>query len=149
MTPSYFLIFVMIYLVKIYSPALIKWADGDSFIVLGRVADDLFRGYEGFVSIFIYADIKDRINMIKLFSSDTILVEEKDNNVKATYDFLKLKEKEFNRIIKKGGYFFFKYEYTSTSQTYSNISSIKYTLAAADNPSNVANYIMYEDTNNQ
>ena len=43
----------------------------------------------------VIADIKDRINMIKLFSSDTILVEEKDNNVKATYDFLKLKENEY------------------------------------------------------
>ena len=43
----------------------------------------------------VVADLKDRIDMIKLFSSDTILVEEKDNNVKATYDFLKLKEKEF------------------------------------------------------
>ena len=39
----------------------------------------------------VVADLKDRINMIKLFSSDTILVEEKDNNVKATYDFLKIK----------------------------------------------------------
>ncbi|MCQ2583851.1 MAG: cytidylate kinase-like family protein [Treponema sp.] len=42
-----------------------KWADGDSFIVLGRCADDLFRGTEGFVSIFILADTADRINRIE------------------------------------------------------------------------------------
>ena len=44
----------------------------------------------------VVASIKDRINMIKLFSSDTILVEEKDNTITATYDFLKLKEIEYS-----------------------------------------------------
>ena len=43
----------------------------------------------------VVAGLEDRINMIKLFSSDKILVEEKDNSIKATYDFLKLKEREF------------------------------------------------------
>lgn len=33
-----------------------KWADGDSFVVVGRCADDLFRDFEGFLSVFIYAD---------------------------------------------------------------------------------------------
>lgn len=36
---AYFLIFVMIYLVKIYSPALIKWADGDSTALKSVSAD--------------------------------------------------------------------------------------------------------------
>ncbi|MDY4849391.1 MAG: bacterial Ig-like domain-containing protein, partial [Bacilli bacterium] len=53
-------------------------------------------------------------------------------------------------LLADGGYRFFKYEYTtSSSSTYSNISSISYTLKAADNPTNVSNYIMYEDTNGQ
>lgn len=56
--------------------------------------------------------------------------------------------------IAKGGYRYFKYEYVGTSSAsgaakYSNIQSIEYTLAGQDNPTNVANYIMYEDTNNQ
>lgn len=33
-----------------------KWADGDSFVVIGRCADDLFRGIDGFLSVFIYGD---------------------------------------------------------------------------------------------
>ena len=39
--------------------------------------------------------LEDRINMAKIFSSEKILVEEKDNEIKATYDFLQLKENEF------------------------------------------------------
>ncbi len=38
-----------------------KAADGDSFIIVGRCADDLFRGSENFISIFIYADLEARI----------------------------------------------------------------------------------------
>lgn len=38
-----------------------KAADGDSFIVVGRCADDLFRGNKNFISIFIYADLEARI----------------------------------------------------------------------------------------
>ncbi|MCQ2590385.1 MAG: cytidylate kinase-like family protein [Treponema sp.] len=34
-----------------------KWADGDSFVVIGRCADELFRGVDGFVSIFITGDM--------------------------------------------------------------------------------------------
>ena len=33
-----------------------KWADGDSFVVVGRCADELFRGQEGFISVFIVGD---------------------------------------------------------------------------------------------
>lgn len=42
-----------------------KAADGDSFIVVGRCADELFRGMDNFVSIFILADMKDRIERIE------------------------------------------------------------------------------------
>ncbi len=51
--------------------------------------------------------------------------------------------------VSKGGYRFFKIEYTNTSSSYSNIENISYTLSGQDNPFNVANYIMYEDTDNQ
>lgn len=43
----------------------------------------------------INASTKDRINMVKLFESDNILVEEKDNNIQATYDFLQAKKRDF------------------------------------------------------
>lgn len=43
----------------------------------------------------ITTSIQDRIDMIKLISSDSILVEEKDNQIKATYDFLQLKKLEY------------------------------------------------------
>ncbi len=56
--------------------------------------------------------------------------------------------------LASGGYRFFKYEYTSASSVsgaggYSNLQSISYTLSGKDNPTNVSNYIMYEDTNGQ
>ncbi len=41
-----------------------KWADGDSFVVVGRCADDLFRGMDGFISIFITGDEEEKINRI-------------------------------------------------------------------------------------
>lgn len=43
----------------------------------------------------VNASLEDRINMAKLFSSDKILVEETDNSIRATYDFLRLKESQF------------------------------------------------------
>lgn len=43
----------------------------------------------------VIANLQDRINMVKCFESEKIIVEEKDNNIKATYDFMKQKEKEF------------------------------------------------------
>ena len=56
--------------------------------------------------------------------------------------------------IAKGGYRYFKIEYIgngsgSGASEYSNIQSISYSLSGQDNAINVANYIMYEDTNNQ
>lgn len=56
--------------------------------------------------------------------------------------------------IEKGGYKYFKYEYTtaksgSNASAYSNLQTISFSTAGADTPINVANYIMYEDTNNQ
>ena len=38
-----------------------KAADGDSFVVVGRCADELFRGMDGAISIFITGDMKDKI----------------------------------------------------------------------------------------
>lgn len=41
-----------------------KWADGDSFVVVGRCADDLFRGMDGFISIFITGDEEEKLRRI-------------------------------------------------------------------------------------
>lgn len=41
-----------------------KAADGDSFVIVGRCADDLFRGMDNFISVFIYADRSARIKRI-------------------------------------------------------------------------------------
>ena len=45
-------------------------------------------------------------------------------------------------------YYFFKVACESSSSSYSNFN-IRLQLAGQDNPTNVANYIMYNDTNNQ
>lgn len=41
-----------------------KWADGDSFIVVGRCADEIFRGMDGFVSFFITGDMDEKVKRI-------------------------------------------------------------------------------------
>lgn len=41
-----------------------KAADGDSFVVVGRCADELFRGMPGFVSVFILADEEEKVKRI-------------------------------------------------------------------------------------
>ena len=41
-----------------------KAADGDSFIIVGRCADDLFRGMDNFISIFINADMDARLKRV-------------------------------------------------------------------------------------
>lgn len=41
-----------------------KAADGDSFIVIGRCSDDLFRGMDGFISIFILGDLECKIKRV-------------------------------------------------------------------------------------
>lgn len=41
-----------------------KAYDGDSFVVVGRCSDDLFRGMEGFVSIFITGEMEEKIKRI-------------------------------------------------------------------------------------
>lgn len=56
--------------------------------------------------------------------------------------------------VAKGGYRFFKYAYLTNSTAsgalgYSNIQSISFTLSGSDNPTNVAHFIMFEDTTNQ
>lgn len=69
-----------------------KWADGDSFVVIGRCADELFRGMEGFVSVFIYGDMDVRIarvmekrNMDKKKAISTI--ERHDKKRKQYHDY--------------------------------------------------------------
>lgn len=52
-------------------------------------------------------------------------------------------------LASSGGYKYFKIAYESTSSSYSNISSISFTLKDVETALNVSNYIMYEDTNNQ
>ena len=56
--------------------------------------------------------------------------------------------------ISKGGYVYFKYEYTTGSNasgasSYSNIEKIVFTTSGQDNAVNVSNYIMFEDTEGQ
>ena len=47
-------------------------------------------------------------------------------------------------------YYYFKLFYKNTSQSnYVNITKIEVTVKGVDNPTNVANYVMFEDTNNQ
>lgn len=41
-----------------------KAADGDSFIIVGRCADDVFYGKENFISVFIYADKEAKIQRV-------------------------------------------------------------------------------------
>ena len=54
-----------------------------------------------------------------------------------------------NANLETGSYHYFKFEYTNSSTSYSNIDSISFSIKGNDNPSNVSNYIMFEDTNNQ
>lgn len=76
---------------------------------------------------------------------DGQLLISKDGNNWMTYSSLE---------VVKGGYRYFKYEFAtaktgSGASNYSNIQSISFSLAGIDNPVNVANYIMFEDTINQ
>jgi hypothetical protein len=71
---------------------------------------------------------------------DGVIAISKDNQTWVTYS---------SNEVAKGGYRYFKVAYTSTSSSYSNITSISYTLSGQDSASNVANYVMYEDTTNQ
>ena len=71
---------------------------------------------------------------------DGVIAISKDNQTWVTYS---------SNEVAKGGYRYFKVEYTSASSSYSNITSISYTLSGQDSASNVANYVMYEDTTNQ
>lgn len=74
------------------------------------------------------------------FRQDGVIAISKDNQTWVTYS---------SNEVAKGGYRYFKVAYTSTSSLYSNITSISYTLSGQDSASNVANYVMYEDTTNQ
>lgn len=43
----------------------------------------------------VKANLDDRINMVRLFENEQIIVETNDNQIKATYDYIKQKEKEY------------------------------------------------------
>lgn len=43
----------------------------------------------------VVANVKDRINMVKLLCSDRILVDEKNNDTKSTFDLLQIIKKDF------------------------------------------------------
>lgn len=58
-------------------------------------------------------------------------------------------DKYTQELASSGGYKYFKIAYESTSSSFSNISSISFTLKDVETALNVSNYIMYEDTNNQ
>ncbi len=69
-----------------------KAADDDSFVIVGRCSDDLFKNYDGFISVFICADRKDRIERImslyKLSEKDAVKkIERHDKNRKAYHDY--------------------------------------------------------------
>lgn len=46
----------------------------------------------------ITASLQDRINMAKLFESNNVLVETKDNQIKATYEFLQAKKNDYPNV---------------------------------------------------
>lgn len=74
-----------------------KAADGDSFIVIGRCADDLFRGMDGFVSIFILADMDEKIKRIMEIRK----MDEK--KARATIEKHDKKRKMYHDYFAKGG----------------------------------------------
>lgn len=74
-----------------------KAADGDSFIVIGRCADDLFRGMNGFVSIFILADMDEKIKRIMEIRK----MDEK--KARATIEKHDKKRKMYHDYFAKGG----------------------------------------------
>ena len=69
-----------------------KWADGDSFVVVGRCADDVFRGFDGFLSIFIVGDECEKIKRImEIYNVDEkkarLKMEHHDRKRKAYHDY--------------------------------------------------------------
>ena len=74
-----------------------KAADGDSFVVVGRCADELFRGMDGFVSIFILADMDEKIKRImQLRGMD-------EKKAKATIERHDRKRRLYHDYFCKGG----------------------------------------------
>ncbi|MCI5607317.1 MAG: cytidylate kinase-like family protein [Treponema sp.] len=74
-----------------------RWADGDSFVVVGRCADELFRGKEGFVSFFITGDIDERVKRIMSVRN----MDEK--TAKIAIDRHDRKRKQYHDYFSKGG----------------------------------------------
>ena len=74
-----------------------RWADGDSFVVVGRCADELFRGKEGFVSFFITGNIEERVKRIMSVRN----MDEK--TAKIAIDRHDRKRKQYHDYFSKGG----------------------------------------------
>lgn len=74
-----------------------RWADGDSFVVVGRCADELFRRKEGFVSFFITGDIDERVKRIMSVRN----MDEK--TAKIAIDRHDRKRKQYHDYFSKGG----------------------------------------------
>lgn len=74
-----------------------KWADGESFVVVGRCADEIFRGYDGFLSIFIVGDEKEKLNRIMEINS----IDEK--KAKSKMERHDKKRKAYHDYFCKGG----------------------------------------------
>ena len=69
-----------------------KWADGDSFVVVGRCADDIFRGYKGFLSVFITGDEDEKLQRVmEIYKLDEkkarAKIERHDKKRKAYHDY--------------------------------------------------------------
>lgn len=74
-----------------------KWADGDSFVVIGRCSDELFRGQEGFLSVFITGDEDVKIKRVM---EKRNLDEKKAKQVVERHD---KKRKMYHDYFSKGG----------------------------------------------
>lgn len=74
-----------------------RWADGDSFIVVGRCADEVFRGKDGFISLFITADMDARIKRIMTVRN----MDEK--TAKTAIDRHDKKRRQYHDYFCKGG----------------------------------------------
>lgn len=74
-----------------------KWADGESFVVVGRCADEIFRGYEGFLSIFIVGDEEEKLHRImEIYNID-------EKKAKAKMERHDRKRKAYHDYFCKGG----------------------------------------------
>ncbi|MFA6660744.1 MAG: Ig-like domain-containing protein, partial [Bacilli bacterium] len=107
------------------------------------------------ISYLSFAKIAGSIKNTEAFSSDLTSVSFTEKSGSRQDGVITISKDGTNWVaystdeVAKGGYRFFKIEYSGSSSLYSNISSISFTLSGQDNAVNVANYVMFEDTTNQ